>query len=188
MVFISPVMKQNPPRNARHVPIVEGEEEDEVFPGVFSEEIDDSFLDKPYTQPEQDETDEDELKEGPTEREMATELEKLVKGPQLKDPAQVQADPVQADPVQADQVQADQVQADPVQRPEAEGPKDQYPVMAKVEPGVYRLPGRTVPFYITPNLNHCGACGQRSKKTWCSHLISAGIKEGYNFLGKEYLP
>ena len=54
LVFSSPVIRQNPPPNTCHVPVVEEKEEEEAFTGVFDEEIDDSFLDKPYTHPEQD--------------------------------------------------------------------------------------------------------------------------------------
>ena len=259
LVFRSPVMRMNPPRTARHVMT---RESDKFFTGVFGEAIDDSFVNKPYNQPEQEETDDDDFEEGLDEREMAEELAELVQHQDVQaaqlqaaqlqaaqlqaaqlqaaqlqvaqlqaaplqaaplQAAQLQAAPLQAAPLQAaslqaaslqaaqlqgpplqaaqqqaaqlqapqlqaPQLQAAQLQEDQLQEPEMEGPTDRYPAMAKVEPGVYRLPGRTVPFYITLNLNHCGACGQRTKKTWCSHLISAGMKEGYKYFGKEYLP
>ena len=40
---------------------------------------------------------------------------------------------------------------------------------------------RDGPIYITPALHDCTLCGRRTASTWCSHLISAGLKEGVYF-------
>ena len=61
---------------------------------------------------------------------------------------------------------------------------EEYPNMMSFEPGVYKLPGRTVPFYITPAIDHCGMCGKRPKSHWCKHLIAAGAREGIAYQGK----
>ena len=61
---------------------------------------------------------------------------------------------------------------------------EEYPNLMSFEPGVYKLPGRTVPFYITPAIDHCGMCGKRPKSKWCKHLIAAGAKEGIVYQGK----
>ena len=56
------------------------------------------------------------------------------------------------------------------------GVSDRYPNLEEVAPRIFRLPGATMPLYITPDRDHCGQCGKRTKSKWCIHLISAGLK------------
>ena len=53
---------------------------------------------------------------------------------------------------------------------------DKYPSLEEVAPRIFRLPGAAMPLYITPDRNHCGQCGKRTRSKWCLHLISAGLK------------
>ena len=63
---------------------------------------------------------------------------------------------------------------------------EEYPNMASFEPGVYKLPGKTAPFYITPSIDHCGSCGKRPRSRWCKHLIAAGARKGISYEGKVH--
>ena len=95
----------NPPHTDRHVM---SHESDKFFTGVIGEAIYDSFVNKPYNQPELEEIDDDDFEEGLDERKMAEELAEFV-----------QHQDVQAPPLHAAQLQADQLQ-----EPEMEGPTD----------------------------------------------------------------
>ena len=109
------------------------------------EVIDDFILDKPYTQPEQKETDDEEFDEGPAEREMAEELAELVKLPGGGGACAGQGPPDRPPGHAAGAAAGHGGQGRggghaAVHQPQLpHGSTDQYPAMGKVEPGVYRL-------------------------------------------------
>ena len=48
------------------------------------------------------------------------------------------------------------------------------------------LPGLKEPIYINPSKNLCSLCKNRTKGSWCGHLVSAGLREGNVYKGTVY--
>ena len=63
---------------------------------------------------------------------------------------------------------------------------DPHPTVALVGRGVWTLPGKKEAIYINPSKNSCTFCPGRTKRTWCSHLVSAGLREGTIYRGQVY--
>ena len=53
---------------------------------------------------------------------------------------------------------------------------DPFPGIEHVGSGVFRLPGKQRPIFVTPVENDCTLCGKRKRTAWCKHLISAGLR------------
>ena len=63
---------------------------------------------------------------------------------------------------------------------------DPHPTVLWVGPGVWSLPGRKEAFFMVPAKNNCTYCLNRTKSSWCSHLVSAGLRAGTVCTGKVF--
>ena len=63
---------------------------------------------------------------------------------------------------------------------------DPHPTVLWVGPGVWSLPGRKEAFFMVPAKNSCTNCPNRTKSSWCSHLVSAGLRAGKVYKSKVF--
>ena len=53
---------------------------------------------------------------------------------------------------------------------------DPHPGIQSIGNGVFKLPGKARPIFVTPAENDCTSCGKRKRSQWCPHLVSAGLR------------
>ena len=87
---------------------------------------------------------------------------------------------------QHSQEKQQQEQEEEQQELDQEHAYDPHPTITLLGRGTWELPGVKEPIYVNPQKNTCSLCKNRTKGSWCTHLVSAGLREGNIYRGKVY--